>query len=185
MRGNRICVARDKSAARGNALIGYGGPPGFVRDEIGEIVACAGKLPGSVGIIRVRFKLNLGAMKFHLGAPGKNFILRVIGENNSSNGKKKNCGGKFPFRVASMFGIKSCHRVRLFYTGQVRLNWNFLGLAMLMVLTLFSAGCSGINAGASVSPATFLLPGIMKAGPPKTNAPVLLPESTKEFASIK
>jgi hypothetical protein len=53
---------------------------------------------------------------------------------------------------------------------------------MLMMLALFGVGCSGINAGASVSPATFLLPGIMKAGPPKTNVPVLLPESTKEFA---
>lgn len=56
---------------------------------------------------------------------------------------------------------------------------------MLMVVALFSSGCSGINAGTSVSPATFLLPGILKAEPPKNNAPVLLPESTKEFASTK
>jgi hypothetical protein len=56
---------------------------------------------------------------------------------------------------------------------------------MLMALALFGSGCSGINAGTSISPATFLLPGIMKAEPPKTNAPILLPEPTKEFASTK
>jgi hypothetical protein len=126
----------------------------------------------------------LRAMKFRFDAPGENFILRVIGEN-SSGGEKKNCSGKFPFRGASMFGIKSCHRVRLFYTGQVRFNLNFLWLAMLMTFALFSSGCSGINAGTSVSPATFLLPGILQAEPPKTNAPALLPEPGREFAFTK
>jgi hypothetical protein len=44
---------------------------------------------------------------------------------------------------------------------------------MLAFLTLFVAGCSGINAGTSVSPASFFLPGLMKADPPaSTNAPV-------------
>jgi hypothetical protein len=56
---------------------------------------------------------------------------------------------------------------------------------MLMALALFSSGCSGINAGTTVSPATFLLPGILQAEPPKTNAPALLPEPAKEFASTK
>jgi hypothetical protein len=66
----------------------------------------------------------------------------------------------------SIFGIKSCHRMGLIYTGQVRLNWNFLRLAMLAFLTLWGAGCSGINASGSVSPASFFLPGLMKADPP-------------------
>ena len=44
---------------------------------------------------------------------------------------------------------------------------------MLVFLTLAGAGCSGINTGATVSPATFFLPGLMKADPPAaTNAPV-------------
>jgi hypothetical protein len=44
---------------------------------------------------------------------------------------------------------------------------------MLAFLTLFGAGCAGINASTSVSPATFFLPGLMKADPPAaTNAPV-------------
>jgi len=61
----------------------------------------------------------------------------------------------------SIIGIKSCHRTGLIYTVLVRLNWKFLWLAML---ALWGAGCSGINAGGSVSPATFFLPGV-KAGP--------------------
>jgi hypothetical protein len=73
----------------------------------------------------------------------------------------------------SIFGIKSCHRMGLIYTGQVRLNWKLLRLAMLAFMTLWVAGCSGINAGGSVSPATFFIPGLMKAEPPAaTPAPM-------------
>jgi hypothetical protein len=53
----------------------------------------------------------------------------------------------------------------------VRLNWNFLRLAMLAALVLSGAGCSGINAGTTVSPASFFLPGLMKADPPPADAP--------------
>ena len=52
-------------------------------------------------------------------------------------------------------------------------------LAMLAVIVLPGAGCSGINTGTSVSPATFLLPGIMKTEPPKSGVPA------KEFALNK
>jgi len=46
-------------------------------------------------------------------------------------------------------------------------------LALLAMLALLDAGCSGINTGASVSPASFFLPGLMKANPPaSTPAPV-------------
>jgi hypothetical protein len=57
-----------------------------------------------------------------------------------------------------------------------------LALAMLMVLALFSTGCGGINASQSVSPASFFLPGLMKADPPSTNAPAALPENSREVA---
>jgi hypothetical protein len=44
---------------------------------------------------------------------------------------------------------------------------------MLAFVLLAGAGCSGINAGGSISPATFFLPGILKADPPVANpAPV-------------
>jgi hypothetical protein len=37
---------------------------------------------------------------------------------------------------------------------------------MLAFVLASGAGCSGINASGSVSPATFFLPGLMKADPP-------------------
>jgi hypothetical protein len=54
---------------------------------------------------------------------------------------------------------------------------------MLAFITLFAAGCSGINTGASVSPATFFLPGLMKADPPAaTNAPVAVSAPFQQLA---
>jgi hypothetical protein len=54
-------------------------------------------------------------------------------------------------------------------------------LAVPAVLALLGAGCGGINASQSVSPASFFLPGLMKNDPPaETNAPVALPETSKE-----
>jgi hypothetical protein len=65
----------------------------------------------------------------------------------------------------------------------VRLNWNFLCLALLAGLALTGAGCSGINAGHSVSPASFFLPGLLRNDAP-TNAPALAPETSSLIASV-
>jgi hypothetical protein len=52
-----------------------------------------------------------------------------------------------------------------------------------MALALLGAGCGGINASQSVSPASFFLPGIMRNDPPaQTNAPVALAEPAVELA---
>jgi hypothetical protein len=70
----------------------------------------------------------------------------------------------------------------------VKLNWNFLLFALLTVMALSGAGCSGINSGASVSPLDFLLPGaghFLKADPSPTNAPASFPETPTELASVK
>jgi hypothetical protein len=59
---------------------------------------------------------------------------------------------------------------------------------MLVFLTLFSAGCGGINASTTVSPADFFLPGVghfLKADPAPTNAPGSFPEISTEVASVK
>jgi hypothetical protein len=64
----------------------------------------------------------------------------------------------------------------------VGLNRNFLWLAMLTAVALFAAGCGGINAGGTVSPAMFL----MKTGPPATTGvPMLAPEPSKQFAQAR
>jgi hypothetical protein len=55
---------------------------------------------------------------------------------------------------------------------------------MLATLALSTGGCGGINAGTSVSPASFFLPGLLK-NDATTNAPAALPETSKEFALAK
>jgi hypothetical protein len=42
-------------------------------------------------------------------------------------------------------------------------------------ILLLGAGCSGINASKSVSPATFLLPGLMRVDPPPAHPDLVLP----------
>jgi hypothetical protein len=66
----------------------------------------------------------------------------------------------------------------------VRLNWKTLRLALAATLmSLAGISCSGINASQSVSPATFLLPGIMKNDVPAP-VPTLTPTVTSEIASV-
>jgi hypothetical protein len=62
----------------------------------------------------------------------------------------------------------------------VRLNWKILWLAIvLMPLSFLTGGCGGVNAGTTVSPASFFLPGLLRNDTaPATNAPsVTVPES--------
>ena len=59
-------------------------------------------------------------------------------------------------------------------------------MAMLAATALSGAGCGGINASQSISPASFFLPGLLKACPPSTNSlPVVLIENTTEIASVR
>ena len=81
-----------------------------------------------------------------------------------------------------MWSIRGCHRVGLTYTRQVRINRNLLVLAMLAVLALGGTGCGGVNASQSVSPASFFLPGLLKADTPATNGPAALPANSSEVA---
>ncbi len=48
----------------------------------------------------------------------------------------------------------------------VNWNWKWSRALALAALLALGAGCSGIHASKSVSPATFLLPGFMKYVPP-------------------
>ncbi|MDR3458655.1 MAG: hypothetical protein P4N60_14490 [Verrucomicrobiae bacterium] len=57
---------------------------------------------------------------------------------------------------------------------------------MLTATVLLGAGCGGINASQSVSPASFFLPGLLKASPPSTNSmPTVLMENSTEIASVR
>jgi hypothetical protein len=66
----------------------------------------------------------------------------------------------------------------------VRLNWSFLRLAMLASGALALAGCGGVNASQSVSPASFFLPGIIKSDTP-TNVPALTPDISTKIATVR
>ena len=66
-----------------------------------------------------------------------------------------------------------CHRAVLNYNEQVRLNRYLPWLGMLAAFVLGCTGCGGINASHTVSPASFFLPGLLKADPPATNAPAI------------
>jgi hypothetical protein len=57
--------------------------------------------------------------------------------------------------------------------------------ALLAATAWCGAGCSGINTSQSVSPASFFLPGLLRADPPATNTPALLGEKTVELATIR
>lgn len=57
----------------------------------------------------------------------------------------------------------------------MRLNWKIARLAVCGGLLLLGAGCSGINASKSISPATFLLPGLMQADPPPAHPDLISP----------
>jgi len=65
----------------------------------------------------------------------------------------------------------------------VRINWNFLRLALLAALPLAGAGCGGINASQSVSPASFFLPGLLKNDAPAKPTD-LTPVISTEIASV-
>jgi hypothetical protein len=47
----------------------------------------------------------------------------------------------------------------------MRRNWKILRFGAIPALVLLGAGCSGFNASQSISPATFFLPGLLKADP--------------------
>jgi hypothetical protein len=67
----------------------------------------------------------------------------------------------------------------------VRLNLNFLRLAILVAIAMYATGCGGINGGGSVSPAMFLL---KNTPPAATGVPTLAPEPSNpsdQFAQAR
>jgi hypothetical protein len=67
----------------------------------------------------------------------------------------------------------------------VRISWKILGLALCAAGSLLLGGCGGLAASQTISPLDFLLPGILKADPPQTNAPVVVAQEPVEIASVR
>jgi hypothetical protein len=51
--------------------------------------------------------------------------------------------------------------------------------------SLLLAGCGGLTAAQTISPLDFLLPGILRADPPATNAPAIVAPAAAELASVR
>jgi len=65
-------------------------------------------------------------------------------------------------------------------------NWKCIRLgALTALLALGAAGCSGIHASKSVSPATFLLPGLMKNETPTAQDSIIAPAPPGELFAQK
>lgn len=62
----------------------------------------------------------------------------------------------------------------------MRFHWSHLGIFVVACLLVAGSGCSGVNSTHSVSPATFLIPGLMKARPSQTIPPGLESWTTRE-----
>jgi hypothetical protein len=170
---------RDQLAAGGDALPGNGGAFGVVRGKIRIVEAHAGKFQRDGWSICAGLEFNQRPVEFCPGARRKDFIRHFVGKSDSQGYENNNCYAPFAFEC----GIKSCHHVKVFYTRQVRLNRNFLRLAMLVAIAMYATGCGGINAGGSVSPAMFLL----KNTPPPAmiSAPMLASEPSNQFAQAR
>jgi hypothetical protein len=58
----------------------------------------------------------------------------------------------------------------------VKLNWKLVLVTVSAALALATSGCGGINGSQSVSPASFFLPGLIRAKPQPADPTVPLPE---------
>jgi len=73
-------------------------------------------------------------------------------------------------------GISYCeHQNKIYTVLPVTLQWKTLRFVFGAALLSLTLGCSGINHTHSVSPASFFLPGLLKADPPPANDDMTLP----------
>jgi hypothetical protein len=64
---------------------------------------------------------------------------------------------------------------RIYTDFSVKLNGKIPQAGLYAAVVMLGAGCSGINASKSISPASFFLPGLLKADPPPAKPDGVLP----------
>jgi hypothetical protein len=62
----------------------------------------------------------------------------------------------------------------------VKLNWKVVLAVFSVAFAIANSGCSGVNAQGSVSPATFLLPGLIRNDVPPADSTAPLPKPAPE-----
>jgi hypothetical protein len=91
---------------------------------------------------------------------------------------------------AQQLRISGCSHVDVPYTTPMRKKWNYGLWLCLSLLALIGSGCGGFSATRSISPATFLLPGLLHNTNPAQETPSLtepLPAETpahKQFEPV-
>lgn len=79
-----------------------------------------------------------------------------------------------------------CTRHATIYTPiPVKLNRKAVLALILAGLVWAGTGCSGINASHSVSPASFLIPGLLKVEPPPADPNATLPAESDEVLIVQ
>jgi hypothetical protein len=79
-----------------------------------------------------------------------------------------------------------CARHGTIYTRiPVKLNRKAVLALILAGIAGFGAGCSGINASHSVSPASFLIPGLLKVEPAPADPNATLPTDSDEVLIVQ
>jgi hypothetical protein len=66
----------------------------------------------------------------------------------------------------------------------VRIKPKILQLVAVAGLLLLAAGCGGFTASKSISPASFLLPGLLKADPPPGHFEQILPAQEPDLQAV-
>jgi hypothetical protein len=83
--------------------------------------------------------------------------------------------------------MRCTHHDAIYTQTPVKLNRKVGFVVLLAGPALLGAGCSGINSSHSISPGTFLIPGMSEAGTPVADpaAPLPLLAPAAQFASAR
>jgi hypothetical protein len=161
-----------------------------IRGELRAIEARTGQLRGSISRIRSCRLLTarLGQLLLQVGA-GRVCWDLVSGSCGQHYAQPKHYS---PTEIALAIrpicpgcpgpGIMrcTCHH-GIYTTPPVKLNRKAVGLLLVPALVAMATGCSGINSSHSVSPATFLLPGLLQYEPKPADSNSTLPEQSPDI----
>jgi hypothetical protein len=182
-----VGVVLQDLAAGGDPLERESLATGVFDDELGEIKCGTSELPGGgevggigelpfAGLVQELFEARqkiggwVGGVGLEWDEQGAREQRDYEEPGQGANGRGSGCGGK-PCSVRGSRGIHSCHAGLPIYTPAMLARWRSLRWALVLAVMGLLTGCSGINTTHSVSPATFLLPGLGQVGEPSIDTP--------------
>lgn len=152
-----------------------------VGGEFGPVKTGPRQLPAALGIGR-SFLLRTVSLRQSLLKVRNRGIRRARGQRSNAKPTTQE-GYEHPLEG---LGIMRCTRHITTYTPPpVKLNRKAVVALLLVGLASLVAGCSGINASQSVSPASFLIPGLLKAEPQPADPDATLPKESSEILIVQ